>query len=79
MADNWSDWSDDEDGVEFDRELWTEFNIEIPHVHTFLHQLQTRDDIASANERFNSFYNEIESMREIKVYFSDIVNVYVLE
>ena len=77
MADNWSDWSDDEDGVEFDTELWDDFNIEIPHVHTFLHQQQTKDDIARANERFNMFYNELVSMRETKVYFSDIVIVFL--
>ena len=71
----WSDWSDDENGVEFDRELFESFNNEIPQVHTFLQQQQTRDDIASANERFNSFYNELVSTRETRVYFSDIVYV----
>ena len=76
MADNWFDWSDDEDDVEFNRELWENFNNEIPHVHTFLQQQQTREDITSANERFNIFYNELVSMRETKVYFSDIVYVF---
>ena len=75
MADNWSDWSDDEDGMEFNEELWDDFNNEIPHAHTFLHQQQTRDDIASANERFNMFYNEPVSKREIKVHFSNVVYV----
>eukprot|EP00116_Pleurobrachia_bachei_P016061 sb/3476323/ len=59
IPENWSDWSDDEDDAEYNRELWNSFDNEIPHVHTFLHQQQIRDDIASANERFNSFYNEL--------------------
>ena len=76
IADNWSDWSDDDDGDEFNRELWESFDNVFPHLQTYIQQQQTRDNIARANERFNIFYNDV-GMRETKVYFSDIV--YILE